>query len=146
MKPAEDIFAGPTQHPPAPLAYRTSRYRPVEDAPTVRHVSGYAAFLIYCSTHQVQPQHLAGDLPALVFFLRAHFQQVQHDTALAAAATVFMGNALVAQRPGARWQRGTGGGATVGTDDLQIEIDHLLERLHLATETEVQLFLDTAQN
>ncbi|MEX5297048.1 hypothetical protein QYM41_17385 [Kocuria sp. CPCC 205268] len=109
-------------------------------------MSGYAAFLIYGTTHQVPPQHLAGDLPALVSFVRAHFQKVQHDTTLAAAATVFVGNALVAQRPGARWQPGTGGGATVGTHDLQIGIDHLLERLHLATEAEIQLFLDTAQN
>ena len=146
MDPAEDVFAGPAQAPPAPLEHPAGLFVPVEDIPHIRHVAGYAPFLAFCTTHPARPQELAGDLAALVSFLHKNIRELQHQPVLAAAATVFVGNTLVSLRPDAQWERGSDGTLTVGTDDNQFDPALLLENLHLASADEIQSFLEAVED
>jgi hypothetical protein len=146
MDPAEDVFAGPPQSPPAPRDHSGGEFVPVEDILRIRHVGGYAPFLTFCTTHHAGPPKLAGDLAALVIFLHETIRDLQHDPALSAAATVFTGNTLAGLRPDARWERATDGTITVGTDDEQFDPALLLENLHTATQEEIQSFLEAVED
>ncbi|GGG69633.1 hypothetical protein GCM10011374_37620 [Kocuria dechangensis] len=146
MEAAEDVFDGPAQLPPAPPASGQGWYRAARAADLgIRHVSGYAPFLTFCTTHQTEPRQLAGDLPALVSFLREHTRQLQRDTGLSAAATVFVGNTLVSLRPDARWETTDEGITTVGTDDFPFVVAPVLDQLRMATPGQAARFVARVQ-
>lgn len=146
MDPAENVFDGPVQPLPVPRDQSTSDFVQAENAALTRHVSGYGPFLSFCAAQQVRPQDLAGDLPALVSFLREHFHHLQSDPALAAAATVFTGNALTGLRADAQWQQGTDGSVTVDAEGGRFEISVLVEHLHLATDDQIDAYLDDVED
>ena len=147
MEAVEDVFDGPAQPPPSPPPSGERWYRAARAATHgIRHVSGYAPFLTFCTVHQVRPQQLAEDLTALVSFLREHTEDLQRDPALSAAATVFLGNTLVSLRPDARWETTAEGIVTVGTDDWPVVFAAILDQLGVATWGQAARFIRRMQD
>ncbi|PLC10762.1 hypothetical protein AUQ48_17070 [Kocuria flava] len=112
----------------------------------IRHVAGYGPFLTFCAAQHTDPRHLASNLPALVTFLRTHTDALHQDPALLRAAAVFTGNTVATLRPDAQWQAGIRDELTVANEDRAFELTRLLQHLHLATDDQIDAFLDTVED
>jgi hypothetical protein len=134
-----ELFEGAPAQLPEPMARGVALYRPVQEQPQpVRHVGGYEPFIEFCRGLGVQPAELAGDAIRLLRFLRQAAPDIVNDGALKSAAAVFAGNTLARMRPDAEWKAYEGGAPTVGTEELQFEVDRLLDGLNTADDAAVE--------
>jgi hypothetical protein len=142
-----ELFEGAPAQLPEPMARGVALYRPIQEQPQpVRHVGGYEPFIEFCRGMGVQPAELAGDPIRLLRFLRQAAPDIVIDGALKNAAAVFAGNALARARPDAEWKAYEGGAPTVGTEELQFEMDRLLDGLNNADDAAVEgLFSQVAE-
>lgn len=121
MGDIEDLFEGSATGLPAllsnkaVLSRRTATYRPAaeEEAP-VKHLAGYAPFVVFCERRGVGGGRLATDFTALLGFLRANAEAVSADPGMSEAATIFVGNVIAAMRPEAHWRVMPDGSREVG--------------------------------
>ncbi|VXC17565.1 conserved hypothetical protein [Arthrobacter sp. 9V] len=136
MGDIEDLFDGPASGLPAPLwnkavlSRRTAQYRPaaVEGA-SVKHLAGYAPFVVFCESKGVSAGQLAPDLSALLTFVRTNIGDLSAEPGLSEAATIFVGNVIAAMRPEAHWRVMPDGSREVGDRSMMITADRLIEGL-----------------
>ncbi|BCW20562.1 hypothetical protein NtRootA9_32700 [Arthrobacter sp. NtRootA9] len=134
-----ELFEGAPAQLPEPMARGTALYRPIQEQPQpVRHVGGYEPFIEFCRGMGLQPAELAGDAIRLLRFLRQAAPDIVNDGGLKNAAAVFAGNALARMRPDAEWKAYEGGAPTVGTEELQFEVDHFMDGLNIADDAAVE--------
>ena len=130
MGSIENVFAGPAQAAPAPLAQTaTISWAADSVAPRgpVRHLQGYAAFADFSAA--AGAVDVAGSLAALLDFLHENATAMRADAALREAATIYLGNVIVSLRADAHWQVIDGAETSVGNDSIQFTITTLIERL-----------------
>lgn len=142
-----ELFEGAPAQLPEPMARGVALYRSIQEQPQpVRHVGGYEPFIEFCRGMGVQPAELAGDAIRLLRFLRQAAPDIVNDGALKNAAAVFAGNTLARARADAEWKAYEGGAPTVGTEELQFEVDRLLDGLNNADDAAVEgLFSQVAE-
>ncbi len=136
MGEIEDLFDGPASGLPAllsnkaVLSRRTAQYRPAaEEEPPVKHLAGYAPFVVFCESSGVPAKQLASDVSALLTFLRTNIGEISAEPGLSEAATVFVGNVIAAMRPEAHWRVMADGSREVGARSMMITVDRLIEGL-----------------
>ncbi|WP_024819644.1 DUF6226 family protein [Arthrobacter sp. 31Y] len=145
MGEIEDLFDGPASGLPAPLSNkavlngrtvlsgRTARYRPaVEARAPIKHLAGYAPFVAFCESGGAPAGQLASDVSALLAFLRTNIGDISAEPGLSEAATIFVGNVIAAMRPEAHWTVMADGSREVGTRDMTITVDRLVDGLREA--------------
>lgn len=142
----EDVFEGPAQAAPEPVARQATIYWAVDPTTPrgpVRHLTGYAAFVDFSSG--VGARGLSADLAALLNFLREHADAIAADAALGEAAAIYLGNVIASLRADSYWQVFAGAETTVGNESIQFTPMTLIERLH-ETENWAPKMLDLVQN
>ncbi len=80
MGDMEGLFDGPASGLPASLSSKTALYRPApEDEAPVKHLAGYAPFMVFCQSSGVPAENLAIDLVSLLAFLRTNVDLILRD-------------------------------------------------------------------
>ena len=130
MGDIEGLFDGSASELPAPISYKAALYELAseKDAP-VRHLAGYAPFVVFCASSGVPAEELAFDVVKLLAFLRNSVDHILGDPKLRDAATIFVGNVIVSMHPEAHWRVLADGSREVGTRDMQITVDRLFDGL-----------------
>ncbi|MDR6438128.1 hypothetical protein J2790_003277 [Paenarthrobacter nicotinovorans] len=139
MGDTEDLFDGPASALPAALSSkavlnrRTAGYLPAQEEGTpVKHLGGYAPFVLFCESKGVSGGRLAADISALLEFLRSTIGDISVEPGLSEAATIFVGNAIAAMRPEASWRIMPDGSREVGDRGMVVTVDRLVEGLRKA--------------
>lgn len=136
MGDVEDLFEGPASGLPALLSNKavlnrgTAQYQlAVEEEAPVKHLAGYAAFVVFCELRGVPAGRLATDFTALLAFLRANIGDISANFGMSEAATIFVGNVIAAMRPEAHWRVMPDGSREVGARGMMITVDRLMDGL-----------------
>ncbi|MGF6834482.1 hypothetical protein QF015_002665 [Paenarthrobacter sp. TE4293] len=130
MGDIERLFDGPASGLPAPLSSRAALYRQAsEEEPPVKHLAGYAPFVVFCDRRGVSAKDLAGGAGQLITFLKTHAGELAADPELSNAATVFVGNLIASLRPDAHWTVMADGSREAGDRELRITVDRLVDGL-----------------
>jgi hypothetical protein len=138
MGTIEELFEGEPTGLPAPVPRGGALYQEGSGpSAKVRHAGGYAPFIDFCSARGVPAEDLASDVERLIWFLREVGPEIECDSALAAAAAIFTGNAIARLRPDAHWAAYQDGSRSVGSRDRQFETDRLVEGLRSADDGSV---------
>lgn len=132
MGEIEDLFDGPASGLPAPLSYTTAIYRPATEEVPVKHLTGYAPFVVFCESSRVPAGQLASDMTRLLGFLRTNIVQIAGNAGLRDAATIFVGNVIAAMRRESHWRVMADGAREVGAHGMMITVDRLVDGLREA--------------
>ncbi|WP_422662087.1 DUF6226 family protein [Paenarthrobacter nitroguajacolicus] len=128
MGDMEGLFDGPASGLPASLSSKNALYRPAsEDEAPVKHLAGYAPFMVFCQSSGVPAENLAIDVASLLAFLRTNVNLILRDPKLRDAATIFVGNVIVSMRPEADWRVMADGSREAGDRGTMITVDRLFD-------------------
>lgn len=133
MRHAEDLFEGSATDLPEPVSRAGAPYAEGPGRATeVRHVAGYSAFIGFCADHGVRADELAADPARLMWFLHQWAAEIDSDSAMSAAAAVFVGNTIARLRPDGRWTAYQNGSPLVGNRQRQFDVARMLVALRSA--------------
>ncbi|GAA3274485.1 DUF6226 family protein [Paenarthrobacter aurescens] len=136
MGELEGLFDGPATGLPALISNKavlsrgTAQYRlAAEEEAPVKHLAGYAPFVMFCESRGVSAGQFATDVSALLAFLRTTIGDISAEPGLSESTTIFVGNVIAAMRPDAHWRVMADGAREVGTRGMMITVDRLMDGL-----------------